>query len=168
MKKDIKSFTLTQLTDELTAMGEKAFRAKQIYEWLHVKLVDSFNEMTNLSKALREKLSENFVAQSIKILESIESKLDGTEKYLYELLDGNIIEGVRMRYHHGDTLCVSTQVGCRMGCAFCEAVFRQCRQHTPCGALRCGFLYYHGRESLGRQAPGCIPGARHPSLHSRR
>ncbi len=115
---------LPEIEDYMKSLGEGRFRAKQVHEWL-MRGAD-FSEMTNLSKNLRQKLSENAIAQSIKILESIESKLDGTEKYLYELLDGNIIEGVRMRYHHGDTLCVSTQVGCRMGCAFCASTLEGC------------------------------------------
>ena len=115
---------LHEIEDFMKNAGEGRFRAKQVHEWL-LRGRD-FSEMSNLSKALREKLSGACIAQSIRILESIESKLDGTEKYLYELLDGNIIEGVRMRYHHGDTLCVSTQVGCRMGCAFCASTLDGC------------------------------------------
>lgn len=115
---------IPELEEYMKSIGEGKFRAKQVHQWL-MRGAD-FDGMTNLSKNLREKLSENCVAQSIRILESIESKLDGTEKYLYELLDGNIIEGVRMRYHHGDTLCVSTQVGCKMGCAFCASTLDGC------------------------------------------
>ena len=115
---------LEEIEDFMKNAGEGKFRAKQVYEWL--MRGKDFSEMTNLSKALREKLDNSCIAQSIRILESIESKLDGTEKYLYELLDGNIIEGVRMRYHHGDTLCVSTQVGCKMGCAFCASTLDGC------------------------------------------
>ena len=115
---------LEEIEEYMKNQGEGKFRAKQVYEWLMRGA--EFSEMTNLSKALREKLDASCISQSIKILESIESKLDGTEKYLYELMDGNIIEGVRMRYHHGDTLCVSTQVGCRMGCAFCASTLDGC------------------------------------------
>ena len=100
-------------------LGESKFRAKQIREWLNRGA--DISEMTNLSGALREKLGAVAVANPIKIIESFKSKIDETEKFLYELWDGNIIEGVVMRYHHGDTLCVSTQVGCRMGCAFCAS-----------------------------------------------
>ena len=113
-----------ELEKYIQTLGEGKFRAKQVYEWL-MRGAD-FSEMTNLSKKLRETLSENCIAQSVRIRESIESQLDGTEKYLYELSDGNIIEGVRMRYHHGDTLCVSTQVGCKMGCAFCASTLEGC------------------------------------------
>ena len=115
---------LNEIEDFMKNAGEGKFRAKQVHEWL-LRGRD-FSEMSNLSKVLREKLSQSCIAQSIRILESIESQIDGTEKYLYELLDGNIIEGVRMRYHHGDTLCVSTQVGCKMGCAFCASTLDGC------------------------------------------
>ena len=90
MKKDIRAYTYEQLQAEMAAIGEKKFRAKQLYEWLHVKLAGSFDEMTNLSKALREKLRETCLANPVTIHESITSKLDGTEKYLYELPDGNL------------------------------------------------------------------------------
>ena len=100
-------------------LGESKFRAKQIAEWL--KRGAEIGEMTNLSAALRARLGELAVANPVRVRESFQSKLDGTEKFLYELMDGNLIEGVVMRYHYGDTLCVSTQVGCRMGCAFCAS-----------------------------------------------
>jgi len=100
-------------------LGESKFRAKQIGEWLSRGA--DIEGMTNLSNKLREKLSEVAVANPVRILKSYKSKLDETEKFLYALGDGNLIEGVVMRYHHGDTLCVSTQVGCRMGCAFCAS-----------------------------------------------
>lgn len=103
----------------LEDLGESKFRAKQIREWLNRGA--DISEMTNLSGPLRAKLSEMAVANPVRIRESYKSKIDETEKFLYELPDGNLIEGVIMRYHHGDTLCVSTQVGCRMGCAFCAS-----------------------------------------------
>lgn len=121
MKKDIKSFTLTQLTDELTAMGEKTFRAKQMYEWMHVKLVRSFDEMTNLSKEIRERCKENYSFTTLHAIEVQESKLDGTKKFLFELSDGNMVESVWMKYKHGNSVCISSQVGCRMGCKFCAS-----------------------------------------------
>lgn len=121
MKKDIKSFTLKELTEELSALGEKAFRAKQIYEWLHVKLVRSYDEMTNVSKALREKLQENYELTVLKEVAVQESKIDGTRKFLFELADGNVVESVWMKYKHGNSVCISSQVGCRMGCKFCAS-----------------------------------------------
>lgn len=120
-KKDIRSYTLKELKMEMEDLGEKAFRAKQIYEWLHVKLADSFEEMTNLSKALREKLNENYTIPVVKMLERQESKLDGTNKFLFCLHDGHMVESVLMKYKHGNSVCISSQVGCRMGCKFCAS-----------------------------------------------
>lgn len=120
-KKDIRSFFLAELKQELENIGEKAFRAKQIYEWLHVKLVDSFDEMTNLSKALREKLGAGYEIPSVQMLERQISKMDGTNKFLFELQDGHVVESVLMKYKHGNSVCISSQVGCRMGCRFCAS-----------------------------------------------
>ena len=111
---------------ELTAyvtdvLGEKPFRARQIYEWIHVKLVSGFDEMTNLSKSLREKLEKNCYLAMPEIARRLVSKIDGTRKYLFRLSDGNIIESVLMKYKHGNSVCVSSQVGCRMGCRFCAS-----------------------------------------------
>ena len=121
MKKDIKSLNLEQLTEELLAIGEKKFRAKQIYSWIHEKLVDSFEEMTNLSKDLREKLNQNYTLNSMDVADVQTSKIDGTQKYLFRLHDGHVIESVLMKYHHGNSVCISSQVGCRMGCRFCAS-----------------------------------------------
>ena len=121
MKKDIKSLNLEQLTEELLAIGEKKFRAKQIYSWIHEKLVDSFEEMTNLSKDLREKLNQNYTLNSMDVADVQTSKIDGTQKYLFRLQDGHVIESVLMKYHHGNSVCISSQVGCRMGCRFCAS-----------------------------------------------
>ncbi len=121
MKKDIRAYTYEELQEELKTQGEKAFRAKQIYEWLHVKTVDHFDEMTNISKALREKLEEEYVILPVHMLERQESKLDGTNKFLFQLHDGNVVESVLMRYKHGNSVCISSQVGCRMGCRFCAS-----------------------------------------------
>ena len=120
-KKDIRSLSYEELKQEIEALGEKAFRAKQIYEWLHVKLVDRFEEMTNLSKVLRDNLEAYFWIPQIQMVERQISKLDGTNKFLFELDDGNVIESVLMRYKHGNSVCISSQVGCRMGCKFCAS-----------------------------------------------
>ena len=120
-KKDIRSLTLEELMEELKGIGEKAFRAKQVYEWLHVKLVDSFDEMTNISKELRGKLKEYYVIPTVQMIERQESKLDGTNKFLFQLSDGHMVESVLMRYNHGNSVCISSQVGCRMGCKFCAS-----------------------------------------------
>ena len=121
MKKDIRAYTYEQLQKELENIGEKKFRAKQVYEWLHVKLADHFDEMTNLSKGLREKLNEEYVILPVEMLERQESALDGTNKFLFRLYDGNVVESVLMRYKHGNSVCISSQVGCRMGCRFCAS-----------------------------------------------
>lgn len=105
----------------LIEMGEKKFRAAQIYEWLHKKRVTSFDGMTNISASLREVLAKKCFIGSLKIVRKLESKSDNTVKFLYELADGNHVETVLMQYEHGDSLCVSTQVGCKMGCRFCAS-----------------------------------------------
>ena len=114
--------TLSELEVFITeVLGEKKFRAKQIYEWMHVRLVDSFDEMTNLSKDLRKKLSERCVLTHLEIVEKYVSAIDGTAKYLFKLSDDRIIESVLMHYKHGNSVCISSQVGCRMGCRFCAS-----------------------------------------------
>ncbi len=120
-KKDIRSYTYGQLAEEIGALGEKPFRAKQIYEWLHVKLADRFDEMTDLSKTLRRKLEGQFEIRELSMLQRQVSKRDPTEKYLFELPDGNTIESVLMKYDYGNSVCISTQAGCRMGCRFCAS-----------------------------------------------
>ena len=117
---DIKSMTQEEITDALKAMGESAFRGKQVFSWLH-KGAKSFDEMSNLSKPLREKLAAEFYITAPTVARKQVSKLDGTVKYLWELSDGNCIETVLMSYHHGNTVCISSQVGCRMGCKFCAS-----------------------------------------------
>ena len=120
-KKDLKSMTLEELTEELQAMGEKSFRAKQLYQWMHQKLAADFDEMTNLSKPLRDRLAREYIWTALETVDVKVSGVDGTRKYLFRLNDGNVIESVLMRYHHGNSVCVSSQVGCRMGCRFCAS-----------------------------------------------
>lgn len=120
-KIDIKSMNLEQLTEFVAGIGEKAFRAKQLYQWLHVKQVYAFSDMTNLSKAFREKLDEVSYITDLKQEQVQISQIDGTRKYLFLLEDGNVIESVLMRYKHGNSVCISSQVGCRMGCRFCAS-----------------------------------------------
>lgn len=117
---DIKSMTERQLADFFKNMGQPAFRAKQVFTWLH-RGVRSFDEMTDLSKPLRAQLAETCFITAPTVARKQTSKLDGTVKYLWELADGNCIETVLMQYHHGNTVCISSQVGCRMGCAFCAS-----------------------------------------------
>ncbi|MDO4300314.1 MAG: 23S rRNA (adenine(2503)-C(2))-methyltransferase RlmN [Clostridia bacterium] len=120
-KTDLRSLTLKELTAELEKMGEKQFRAKQIYGWLHQKQVTDFSEMTNLSKALREKLKEKYTIKNLKIVEKLISKEDNTIKYLFDIGDNVVIESVLMRYSYGNAVCISSQAGCRMGCTFCAS-----------------------------------------------
>ena len=118
--KNIKDYNLDSLKEELKNMGEKAFRAEQIFKWLYQDKVTSFDEMLNLSLELREKLKQEYYICDFGILKKQESS-DGTKKYLFDVLDGNAIETVLMSYHHGYTVCVSSQIGCRMGCKFCAS-----------------------------------------------
>lgn len=120
-KVDILSLTFEQLCDEIVRLGEKKFRGAQIFDWLHVKRVTTFYEMSNISAQFRTKLEENFCIKNINIVKKLESCKDNTVKYLYELEDKNFIETVLMEYNHGYSLCVSTQVGCKMGCKFCAS-----------------------------------------------
>lgn len=117
---DLKDFEFDELSAYLNELGEPKFRAKQIFSWLH-KGVEDYDDMTNISKATRETLRKNTYVSTLKIREKYVSKLDGTVKYLFELPDKNCIESVVMRYHHGLTICISSQVGCRMGCRFCAS-----------------------------------------------
>ncbi len=132
---DLKSQTPAQLAETLKAMGEPAFRAKQIFSWLH-RGAESFDEMSNLSKPLREKLNASCALTPPIAARKQVSRLDGTIKYLWELADGNCIESVLMQYHHGNTVCISSQVGCRMGCAFCASTIAgKVRDLTPAELL---------------------------------
>ncbi len=117
-KKDIASYNYEELTEEMNRIGTKSFRGKQIYSWLH-QLVDSFEEMTNLPKNLREKLDEEYEIRQVSVVKRQISKMDPTEKFLFELEDGNMIESVLMKYNYGNSVCISSQVGCRMGCVLC-------------------------------------------------
>lgn len=120
-KRDILSMSLDELSEEIKSLGEPKYRAKQIYSWLHSSLVTSFDEMTNLSKGLRRKLNDNFVIFSLAIEKKLVSEYDNTVKYLFRLCDGEFVESVLMKYKYGYSICVSTQVGCRMGCKFCAS-----------------------------------------------
>lgn len=115
MKKDIRTYTYRQLEKEIQELGEKKFRARQIYTWLHVKLAERFEEMTDLSKELRERLEGEFVILPVTMAARQESRIDGTNKFLFRLWDGNVIESVLMRYRHGNSVCISSQAGCRDG-----------------------------------------------------
>lgn len=118
--KNIKDYNLDELKEEFIKIGEKSYRAEQVFKWLYQEEVTSFDDMTNLSLELREKLKKEFILNNFKILKKQES-VDGTKKYLFDVLDGNAIETVLMEYHHGKTICVSSQIGCKMGCKFCAS-----------------------------------------------
>ena len=122
MISNIKNFSITELKEELKKLQEKPYRAEQIYEWIYQKRAESFDEMTNLSLDLREKLKINFEINSFKIVKKLES-VDGTKKYLFNINDGkgNLIESVLMKYHYGYSICISSQIGCKMGCKFCAS-----------------------------------------------
>ena len=126
---DIKSLSYEELEEFIVNLGDKKFRAAQIYQWLHKKLVTDFDEMTNISKDLREKLKTTCRLVVLEPERVQVSKLDGTSKYLFKLYDNNLIESVLMKYHHGNSVCISSQVGCRMGCRFCAS--------TLDGMVRC-------------------------------
>ncbi len=121
MAVDIKSLNQEELEELLISLGEKPFRAKQIYSWLHVKHAESFEDMTDISNQLREILKETCELTTLRKIQVQCSKLDGTRKYLFGLADGNMIESVLMRYKHGNSVCISSQAGCRMGCRFCAS-----------------------------------------------
>ncbi len=120
MKTDLKSMTREELSSYIIGLGEPAFRSKQIFRWLH-RGVGTFDEMTDLPKALKERLEQDAHITTLHVYKRFRSQIDETVKYLFELEDGNIIETVAMKYHHGYSICISCQVGCRMGCSFCQS-----------------------------------------------
>lgn len=118
---DLKSMTLPELCEYMESIGEKKFRARQLFEWLHKHLALSTDEMKNIPKTLKSKISDEQKILGVKPLDCYISEIDGTRKYLFELYDGNIIESVWMKYKHGNSVCISSQAGCRMGCRFCAS-----------------------------------------------
>ncbi|MBR3307359.1 MAG: 23S rRNA (adenine(2503)-C(2))-methyltransferase RlmN [Lachnospiraceae bacterium] len=135
MKKDLRSLTEAELKEELKSMGEPAYRASQLFRWLHVELAEDPSDMTNLPKALREKLAQEYVISSCGIRDKQCSKLDGTVKYLFEMPDGDLCEAVRMSYHHGISVCISSQIGCRMGCSFCASTLAGLKRSLTAGEM---------------------------------
>ncbi len=134
-KQDIRSLPFEALKEKLTDIGMPGFRAKQIYEWLHVKLVMSFGEMKNISKQDIKALEENFTLDPMEIRDVQISNIDGTRKYLFCLLDGMMIESVWMEYHHGNSVCISSQAGCRMGCKFCASTIDGLGRNLTAGEM---------------------------------
>ncbi|MBR4554601.1 MAG: 23S rRNA (adenine(2503)-C(2))-methyltransferase RlmN [Ruminococcus sp.] len=151
---DILSLDFDELAEAVGELGEKKFRAKQIYSWLHVKRVTDFDSMTDLSAQLRALLKEKFCIKSLFVVKKLESARDNTVKYLYRLPDGNHVESVLMEYEHGNTVCVSTQVGCKMGCRFCASTIAGYKRDlSPSEIL--AQVYTAGRES-GRKIGGVV------------
>ena len=132
--KNIKEYNLNELQEEMLALGEKKYRAEQIFKWIYVDKVKDFDEMTNLSIELREKLKKEYTMCNFKILKKQEAS-DGTKKYLFDVLDGNAIESVLMEYHHGKTICVSSPIGCKMGCKFCASTGIKFVRSLSCGEI---------------------------------
>lgn len=133
--KEINALTLGKLEDELLLLGEKKFRARQIFNWLHEKMVSDFDAMTNLSKNLREKLKEHFWISHLEIVQELKSQKDDTIKYLFKLHDDQLVESVLMKYKHGYSVCISSQVGCRMGCSFCASTLAGLIRNLSCGEM---------------------------------
>lgn len=159
--KDIMSYDIKELTKVFVDSGEKAFRAKQVYTWLHQNLVADFDEMTNLSKSLREDLKGRYDIRMPRIVEKLESSIDGTRKYLFELYDGCVIESVFMKYKHGNSVCISSQVGCRMGCRFCASTINGLERNlTPSEML--GQIYGIQKDTKERVSNIVIMGSGEP------
>ncbi len=160
-KKDIKSMNLGELKKDMEELGEKAFRATQVYEWIHVKLVQNFDEMTNISEKLKEKLRERYDFTTLEIADKQVSAQDGTAKYLFRLQDGNLIESVLMKYKHGNSVCISSQAGCRMGCKFCASTIAGLKRNLlPSEMLE--QIYRIQRESGERVSNVVIMGTGEP------
>ena len=153
-KIDILGLLPEELEEQILLMGEKKFRAKQIFEWLHVKRADSFDKMTNLSVQLRERLKKIFCLKSLFIVKRLESHTDNTVKYLYRLPDGNHVETVIMEYNYGNTVCVSTQVGCKMGCRFCASTIAGYKRDLTSSEIL--LQIYEAARDSGRKITGAV------------
>lgn len=147
-KIDIMSLDFNELNNAISDLGEQKFRAKQIFDWIHIKKVTSFNEMTNLSANLRKKLDENFYITKIEVIRKLVSK-DGTVKYLFALPDGTAVESVVMNYKHGNSLCISTQVGCKMGCSFCASTIAGFERHLTPSEMLSQVYFTHKQHGIG-------------------
>ncbi len=160
-KIDLRSLTLEKLTLEMAKIGEKPFRAKQIFEWLHGRQAESFDEMTNLSKDLRQKLSEGYRISNLKIVEKLVSKEDNTIKYLFDIGDNTIIESVFMSYSYGNSVCVSSQAGCRMKCSFCASTVDGLERNLLSGEIA-GQIYKIQKDTGKRVSNVVIMGSGEP------
>ena len=160
-KIDIKSLNYDELADYIVSIGEKKFRAAQLYSWMHEKLACSYDEMTNISDKLKKVLKENTLYTCLEPVRVQESQIDGTKKYLFRLYDGNLIESVFMRYHHGNSVCISSQVGCKMGCRFCASTLNGCvRNLLPSEML--DQIYRISRDTNERVSNVVIMGSGEP------
>ncbi len=153
-KTDILSLTYEELLEEVILMGEPKFRAAQIFSWLHEKKVTEFSQMTTLSLPLRQRLEEKFCINRLKVVKRLASSIDETVKYLYELPDGNYVETVWMEYHHGVSVCVSTQVGCRMGCKFCASTIAGFVRNLTAGEIL--LQIYEAERDAGRNIDSIV------------
>ncbi len=160
-KRDIMSYNLEELKMEILSKGQKPFRAKQIYEWFHKRHIESFDEMTNISKDFKKVLKENYDIYIPRIVKVYKSKLDGTRKYLFELHDGKVIESVFMRYKHGNSVCISSQVGCRMGCKFCASTIDGLERNLTASEML-GQIYMMQKETNERVSNVVIMGSGEP------
>ncbi len=158
---DIRSLTLGELETECRELGEKPFRARQVYEWLHKRQVSDYDEMTNVPKSLRERLRDKFCLIPLTLADVRVSQIDGTRKYLLGLADGNVIESVWMQYHHGNSVCVSSQVGCRMGCRFCASTLDGLERNLSTAEML-GQIYRIGQDTGERVSHIVIMGSGEP------
>ena len=134
-KKDLRSLTIEEMTELAESMGQKTFRGKQLFEWIHKKQVENLEEISNLPKAFLEPLQENYMVSGVALVKKQMSKAGDTAKYLFSLADGNLIESVWMKYHHGNSVCISSQVGCRMGCTFCASTLTGLTRSLTAGEM---------------------------------
>lgn len=151
---DILSCTYEELEEAILLMGEPKFRAKQIFSWLHEKRVTDFGQMTTLSLPFRERLERKFCINRLKIAKRLASSVDDTVKYLYQLSDGNYVETVWMEYHHGVSVCVSTQVGCKMGCKFCASTIAGFVRNLTAGEIL--LQIYEAERDMGRKIDSIV------------
>ena len=159
--KNLRDLELKELQSVLEEMGEKPFRAKQLYAWLHQKIAGAYEDMTNLSKALREKLQAAYSIQLPEPVEILTSRIDGTKKFIFRLEDGHVIESVWMEYQHGHSVCISSQVGCRMGCRFCASTLDGLARNLTSGEML-GQIYQIQRNTGARVDNIVIMGSGEP------
>lgn len=158
---DIRAFTYEELQEEMKKLGQQRFRADQIFSWLHQKKAAAIDQMTNLPAGLRQTLLENYELYPVQIVEKLESELDGTVKYLFRLWDGHVIESVLMRYRHGNSVCISSQVGCRMGCRFCASTLLGLARNMTAGEMA-GQIYAIEEDAKQRVSNVVVMGTGEP------